>query len=66
MTIRVGTFVLWHSELNELVAKLDGLASDAAKMQNFVPEKKGHAASTLPPPIGAPDWALQPQFRKGK
>ena len=58
-----------HSELNELVEKLDGLAGDAAKVQkNFIPERKVRilgAASTQAPPLDAPDWALHPQFRKG-
>lgn len=61
----------WRSEkLDELVEKLDDLASAAAKTQkNFIPERKGRilgAASKLPPPSDAPNWALQLQFRKGK
>ena len=65
-----GYVLLPPLELNELVEKLDELASDAAKVQkNFIlPERKGRIlgeASNLPPPSGAPDWALQPHFRKG-
>ena len=57
-------------ELNELIVKLDALASDAAKTQNnFIPERKERIVATIPssqpPPSNAPEWALKPQWRNG-
>lgn len=58
------------TELNELIEKLDTLASDSAKTQrNFIPERKARILSDVEssqrPPFDSPDWALQPQYRKG-
>ena len=50
---------------------LDSAADVVSKSQaSFVPDKKERIVSLLPsgslPPANAPDWALQPEYRKGR
>ena len=51
-------------ELNDLIVKLDAAADVAAKsVPTFTPERKQRVVS---PPADAPDWAVQPEYRKSE